>query len=175
MSGSIFDQTETDHMYTAQSGVRSLLLRVIAAEHGPESVAEYPIGAGLRSTAPAPVDSRHGIAAARLIRSTADALLRKQATAARGQGLSWAEVGAALGVTVNEGDSLGEVAFEEVAGKPSMRFDRRVVSWTCASCGRAVADYGPYNNNPADDQEGHEEDCARFAAEWQAHLDWITE
>ena len=94
---------------------------------------------------------------------------------AREAGMSWHEVGAALGVAElapARGSSVAEAAWEYAAGRPAHLSGRPgVFRWPCPDCGEVVTDRGPIGRSPAEDEQGHAEGCYRLAAavaEWFA-------
>lgn len=95
---------------------------------------------------------------------------------AREDGLSWQQIGEALGFRADPGCGIFPAgqAFRHLAsdlgsGSPSFGF-------TCGTCGRPVTDYGPEAGHPEDAERGHAAGCARLAAtvaEWERN--WADE
>jgi hypothetical protein len=97
---------------------------------------------------------------------------------AREPGMSWHEVGEALGVAEParaRGSSLGEAAWEYAAEWPEhLSGQPGVFQWVCHDCGEVVSDRGPGGRSPAEGEQGHAEGCHRLAAaiaEWLAQGD----
>jgi hypothetical protein len=95
---------------------------------------------------------------------------------AREDRASWQQIGEALGLAADgerEGYDLAVAAYEHIVGKPDP-WHQPSFAWTCADCGRSIADRGPYDSHPEDNEHGHNEACARIAAltsAWQAERD----
>lgn len=108
-----------------------------------------------------------GITAARHLEWAMRDEIRRHVKAAREDGRTWAEIGAALGCrTGPDRLPVSESAFRVVAADlgsgPSF-------AWTCPACLKTVIDYGPEAGHPEDAERGHAGGCARFAetvAEW---------
>jgi hypothetical protein len=87
---------------------------------------------------------------------------------AREAGLSWEQVGEALGLAGTSrarGPSLGEAAFEYAADRPAFRASQPgTFAWTCPGCGETVHDRGPSRRSPAEDEPGHAGGCQRLGA-----------
>jgi hypothetical protein len=101
--------------------------------------------------------------------------MRVSIARAREAGMSWHEVGGALGVAglaPARGSSVAEAAWKYAAGRPAHRSGRPgVFRWVCPDCGEVVSDRGPGGRSPAEDERGHAEGCHRLAAavaEWPA-------
>jgi hypothetical protein len=95
---------------------------------------------------------------------------------AREAGMSWHEVGEALGVTGlarARGSSLSAAAWEYAADRSAFRTAHLgTFAWTCPDCGETVRDRGPSDRNLAGDELGHSEGCQRLAAAVAA---WLAE
>lgn len=93
----------------------------------------------------------------------------------RGEGTSWREVADLLEIPWSEEYSRLERAYELVLGpepEGSSPFHTRSVYWTCGGpggCDKFIADRGPYNGHPFDNEDGHADDCRRRAAEGDAY------
>lgn len=88
---------------------------------------------------------------------------------AREDGLTWQDIGDALGIQVTAVDPDDHGAGESVAGYayeyavPGYRgISPDWFTWTCPSCGENIRDYGPGSGTP-DAEQGHAEGCERFA------------
>jgi len=97
---------------------------------------------------------------------------------AREAGMSWHEVGGALGVAElapARGTSVAEAAWEYAAGwSAGLGGQPGEFRWVCPDCGEVVSDRGPGGRSPAEDEQGHAEGCHRLAAavtEWLAQGD----
>lgn len=123
-----------------------------------------------------------GTRSARDIELGARFTAREYIRAAREAGHSWQEIGQALGVTPGGeagqgGETVADAAHTYAAGRPDPEapWRPRFFYWHCQSCDRAISDYG-LSNGPADDEQGHAENCPRLAAAvagWDA--DWEAE
>jgi hypothetical protein len=111
--------------------------------------------------------------AARALGTAMHGLVIEHALRARGAGEGWDEVAVALGL-VDEDRPDCMAAYLAVLG---VRADdpwwspARGVSWTCASCGARVRDFGPECGGPDDRETGHEPTCSRHRSElaaWEA-------
>ncbi len=100
---------------------------------------------------------------------------------AREGGLSWHDIGTALGLTPGgdrqqAGETVAEAAFTYAAGNPDTDHARRYgrsVTWTCRTCDKAISDHGLVSG-PGDDEKGHAAGCQRLAAAiatWDAETD----
>lgn len=161
---SISADTEHEAGAVARMGVDTLVNRVLREQHGPDAIAQRPIESGFRTMVDRPADYRQGILAARMVQSAASNLVNRYARDARGEGLSWLDLSAVLGVAEEEDDPAAK-AFELMAPRPSRPFDEVSVSWRCSSCDKYVRDVGPYNGHPGDCERNHAENCARHLAE----------
>jgi hypothetical protein len=150
--------------YTTRTNVEKIIHTALRQEHGAAAIVERPIR-GMTLTVDAPADYVAGIGAAQDIARVARSLASDYARKARGEGIPWRDLAAALGLSADPDDAPAESAFEIVAPAPSMPFDAVSVCWECASCGQWITDKGPYNGHPEDDEIGHAGNCARHAAE----------
>ncbi|MGH8571218.1 MAG: vWA domain-containing protein [Gammaproteobacteria bacterium] len=113
------------------------------------------------------------VRAAATVHAQTTLLVGEFAARARGGGVSWADLAEPLGVAElaqREGVAAGEAAWDLVVrrrwpggcrpggGIPS-------TSWSCATCGRRVADRGPFHGDPRDRETGHSPDCSRHLGE----------
>jgi hypothetical protein len=119
-----------------------------------------------------------GIRIALALERAARAGVRVYIARAREAGMSWHEVGGALGVaelTQERGSSVAEAAWEYAAGRPAhLSGQPGEFRWTCPDCGEVVSDRGPGGRSPAEDEQGHAAGCHRLAAavaEWLAQGD----
>lgn len=134
---------------------------------------ETPIEGMTWATRPGLDEPLAGVRAAVLARNVAVGHLRAYAEAARGAGRSWDDIGEALGIDADEySEPRGELAFGLlIEGRPLPTSEYRglwrepVSRWTCTSCGQPIADRGPFEAPPANNETGHTDDCARHAAE----------
>ncbi len=105
-----------------------------------------------------------GLREAVSLRSSAERVIEDYAKYARVEGVSWREIGEALGLAADEaGRSVAELAYEQVVGQPDL-WSQVNMYWTCPACGQNVTDRGPYDSHPLDNEHGHAEDCSRMAA-----------
>ena len=120
-----------------------------------------------------------GIAAARHLEHAARGLTREYIRCAREDGRTWDQIGMALDLAATaarRGIPLADAAYDEAAGDPDGEYARRygrTFAWTCPDCQATVRDRGP-SSGPADDEQGHEDDCRRLAsaiAAWEAQWD----
>ncbi len=118
-----------------------------------------------------------GIRAAEILSDTAARIRREYTEHARGEGITWQQIGQALGLDQGpdgkSGYDLGVVAFEYFAGAPDVWHEANFC-YRCASCQAYITDRGPFESHPEDNERGHADGCARFAAElaaWQAERD----
>jgi hypothetical protein len=93
---------------------------------------------------------------------------------AREAGMSWHDVGDALGVAELAracGSSLGEAAWEYAAERSAHLSGRPgEFRWVCPACGEVVSGRGPGGRSRAGDEQGHAEGCHRLAAAVAAWL-----
>ena len=119
-----------------------------------------------------------GIRVALALERAARAGVRVFIQRAREAGMSWAEVGEALGVAElarQRGSSLAEAAWQYAAERSAyLTGEPGAFRWTCQECGELISDHGPSGGSPAEDEPGHAEGCQRLAAavaEWLAQGD----
>ncbi len=108
-----------------------------------------------------------GIAIARQLEVAARYQVRRYIKHAREAGLSWQQIGAALGIT-GGGDgvaqAIAEAAFDYAAGPTdNWRGYDQSFAWTCQACGQGIQDRGPYHG-PRDAERGHADGCEHQAA-----------
>jgi hypothetical protein len=131
--------------------------------HDPDSPA-------VRDYDPAP-----GMRAARAVELAARRMTRDYVKVARQDGMSWHQIGAALGLTADteHGSTVADAAFALAAGDPGSYYARtygRSFPWTCPACRGVVSDHGPVSG-PYDNEPGHRDGCQRLAAAvtaWEA-------
>jgi hypothetical protein len=118
-----------------------------------------------------------GIQAAQVLTDSAARIRREYTQHARAEGTTWQQIGQPLGLDQGadgkSGYDLGVAAFEHFESGPDI-WNQSNFHYHCASCGEWITDRGPYESHPEDNERGHAEDCARFAAElaaWQAERD----
>jgi len=162
----------------AYGAARSSILR-IAQEQGAQ-VGERPIWPGAQSTMRY-AEPVAGIRAAITLQYAAQRAVRDYVRLAREDRASWQQIGEALGLAADgerEGYDLAVAAYEHAAGKPDP-WHQPGFGWTCADCGRSIADRGPYDSHPEDNEHGHGDACPRMTAltaAWQAERDtWEAE
>jgi hypothetical protein len=119
-----------------------------------------------------------GARAARDIELGARGTARGYIRAAREAGHDWDQIGHALGLAPGAdadqaGLTVAEAAYTYAAGHPctdtAIRYGRSF-TWRCLACDQPISDRGLIAG-PADDEQGHREDCRRLAAavaEWDA-------
>ena len=112
-----------------------------------------------------------------VLADSAARIRREYTQHARAEGTAWLQIGEALGLDQGpdgkSGYDLGVAAFEHFEGEPDL-WNQSNFHYHCAACGEWITDRGPYESQPEDNERGHAEDCARFAAElsaWQAERD----
>ena len=154
--------------------VRDQIRRLAVEGFGACEVA-VPIGE-TSLTRPGVDDALAGIGAAHLVRRVAEAAVAEYAVEARAAGRSWAEIGAALGITGEDWlGAVAERAFDQIAGTDRVGWSRSSVHWTCPECGERITDTGPFTSHPADIESGHGEGCLRYAADvaaWAEQAGW---
>lgn len=109
-----------------------------------------------------------GLRAALAVARIAESRAHRFAVALRGEGLSWVHIADLFKVPYSDDYSRRERVFEMVTDPPSGAFDRRRVFWKCGGpqgCGEHIADSGPYEPHPSDNESGHATSCGRAAAE----------
>jgi hypothetical protein len=112
---------------------------------------------------------------------TAARTCRERAERARADGITWEQIGEALGLHLGwdgkSGPDLGAAAFEHFTGEPGLS-SQASFRFRCASCAGYITDRGPLEGHPADNEPGHAEGCVRLAADivgWRARQDtWDT-
>lgn len=117
-----------------------------------------------------------GLTAALAVVKAAQQQAYKFVLGLRGEGTSWREVADLLEVPWTEGQSRTELAYDLVLGPASdsiSPFATRNLYWHCRGplgCGKYITDRGPYNGHPDDNEDGHDADCRRHAAEGEAYI-----
>lgn len=107
-----------------------------------------------------------GITAAVAVEREARRLALESVRYAREDGMAWAQIGEALGFGPQYGGDAGAAYRYAVPGHAAADW----FTWTCPSCRGLIRDYGP-ELGPHEAEEGHAEECGRFAAavaEWDA-------
>ena len=110
-------------------------------------------------------DPLHGITAAVALERAARTECLDLIRYAREDGLGWAQVAVALGLTGESYGMADSPASRAYAyGMPGYRgISPDWFLWRCPSCGGNIRDYGP-ELGPHEAEQGHAEGCARFAA-----------
>ncbi len=171
----------------ARQEVLSAVNRLVAQEHGAagfEVRDPYP-GAGEiwrgRHATPVP-----HLRAVRALRSAVVEEERRALDNARGAGLTWEEIGEALGLADaadRANQTLALAAWRYAAMRvmpdepdPEWAYSYRrdaTADWRCRACTGSVHEGHP-DNGPVDAERGHQPGCARFAAvqaAWRARWD----
>ena len=159
----------------AYLAAQSSALRIAEAE-GAE-IRERPVWPGALSTMRY-AEPLAGIRAARTLTRTAERVVGDYVKHARVDGISWQEIGEALGLDENgqrTGYDLAVRAFEYItdAGHHD-RSGTLSFYYPCPACEQGISDRGPYESHPEDNEHGHAEGCTRLAADiaaWQAQRD----
>jgi hypothetical protein len=110
-----------------------------------------------------------GIAAAKHLEWAAARTVRKHAKNAREDGLSWQQIGEAIGLADDPQSgmtSIAEHAFQRLASDLGSGSS---FGFTCGTCGKVIIDYGPEMGHPEDAERGHAEGCARMAEAIRAY------
>jgi len=185
----------SDAYFAAQSAVIQL------AEAGGAQIRERPAEPGASVTTRSAEPLADAQAAQILPQTTAllpetiARVRRDYAERARGDGITWEQIGEALGLDQGSagrsgcdlgvdgsgcdlgvggsGYDLGVGAFEYFTGGPDPWY-RASFRFCCASCGGYITDRGPFENYPEDNEHGHAEGCVRLAADiagWHAQQD----
>jgi hypothetical protein len=101
-------------------------------------------------------------------------ICRERAERARADGITWEQIGEALGLNLGSGGQsghdLGVAAFEHFTGEPG-RWSPASFRFRCAACGGHITDRGPRPGHPEDNEPGHAAGCVRLAADiaaWEA-------
>lgn len=115
-----------------------------------------------------PADFVAGVVAATRLSSLASGLATGYAAKARGEGRSWLDIAAAVGLDADGSADPADMAFTAFSHAAS-RYADPVARWRCGSCGQQGVDHGPYEPHPDDRETGHALDCARHAADIRAH------
>ncbi|MBW0101643.1 hypothetical protein [Pseudonocardia sp. KRD291] len=127
-------------------------------------------------------DPMAAVRAADLMARVAQSQRTEHALDARAAGRSWDEIGAALCVPADGERSRGEAVFEwlvegrapDPTGPGEGLFRTPTTWWRCGSCDQQVADRGPFESHPNDNESGHTEDCPRHraaVAAWRADIE----
>lgn len=148
------------------NGIRAVVLKM-GGDAAFETRAAFA-GSSFTSSFP---KAQYAIKAAVMLRDAAAGKVRRYVDEARGEGLSWLEIGELLGFGDNDGAGAAEQAFDLVSTGDTWS---RSTAWRCRVCDQVVTDQGPYNDHPTDNERGHAEDCTRFAAairRWEQRRD----
>jgi alkylhydroperoxidase family enzyme len=117
-------------------------------------------------TAPEP-EPLAAITAAVSLRHEAQRAVSDHVRTAREDGLTWEQIGAALGYRPDpHTDPVSESAFRAVASDLG---HGPAFTWTCPACLGVVIDYGPWAGGPADQERGHADGCGRLAETIRAY------
>jgi hypothetical protein len=157
--------------------VRSIVDRAIQAAVPPGDMVDRRTRPGSDYTWKVPVP-RAGLQAALTVVEMAQRKAYEFALGLRGEGTAWREVADLLDVPWSDDYSRPERAYEMVRGPDDGGFHQRNVYWTCAGplgCGRYITDRGPYNGQPIDNEDGHDDECRRLAADMAAWQRWSEE
>lgn len=137
------------------------------------------------STVARDVEPLPGVRAAVLARDVTTGCVRDYAAGARSEGHSWDAIAEALGLEPTDPlVSRSKRAYLHVVdGRPLHHKDPTqplgsvaVAHWLCASCDQYVTDHGPFDADPASNEEGHAPECARHDAEIAAYrAEWGDE
>jgi hypothetical protein len=122
-------------------------------------------GAGFTEEQPEPgAGIRIGLALERAARAGVRVYIQR----AREAGMSWEQVGEALGVAElarQRGSSLAEAAWEYAAERSAFLTGQfGAFRWTCPECGEVVSDRGPLGDHLAEVEQGHAAGCQRLAS-----------
>ena len=166
-------QRERAHVVAA-GRLQGLVLDLVREIHGDAAIerqARYD-GDQFPELVPTPLT---GLWAADGLLNRVSQEVHRHARRAREAGHTWDEIGQALDIKPGDGRSVAEAAYERFAGPPASWMLRGPsFSWRCPACDRVIADRGPYESHPDDNQPGHAPDCARLAAElsrWRSSWD----
>lgn len=162
----------TDPAYQVRHETSNAVRRLVAATGGQFS--ERPLirsePDGRKVSEPEPLA---GITAAVAVEREARRLYLESVRYAREDGVSWHAIGEAMGFADHPQPgmtSVAEHAFQRaVRGHAAADY----FVWTCPSCRKLIRDYGP-ELGPHEAEEGHAEECGRFAAAvraWDAQWD----
>jgi hypothetical protein len=153
-----------DEGFQIREAVRGVLIRLLR-EHG-GGVADrtlYGTTGMSDATVQEPGPPLEAIRLAKRLGWAVQQALETQVKYARQDGATWKEIGEAMGYTPDpDTPPLAESAFRVVA--PGTSEYNRYFTWTCPSCRAVVADYGPYEANPAETERRHGDGCGRLAA-----------
>lgn len=123
---------------------------------------------GTNTILPEPIAS---LESAHAIEQAAHTLIKDLIRQAREAGRSWHEIGEGLDLhwhAVLAKESIADVAYD-FALSYQAETGIRTFTWTCLACQQLVTDQSPFRELP-DQEEGHADDCRRWAAElteWQ--------
>lgn len=108
------------------------------------------------------IDAIARIEAAAELRLAARQLTVGYARCARGAGISWQQIGAALSseLLTGSGAAAADGAFGYVADTTA--FGQPVFAWVCRACRSTIIDHGP--RRAPDGEDGHASTCPRLAA-----------
>lgn len=122
-----------------------------------------------------------GLRAARHVELASHQVAQEYIRAAREAGYTWQEIGRELeeelqagNMTAHVNENIADTAYTYAVGPDpeTARYYGQSFTWRCPSCTGIIRDHG-LANGPADDEEGHAEQCARHAATIQAwNAEW---
>ncbi len=108
-----------------------------------------------------------GIRIALALKSAATQQVRDAVKYAREEGLTWVQIGEALGlaeVAEERGAWIADLAFDYYAVGDVSGWGTPSLPWRCFNCGELISDRGPSGGHPEDDEPGHKAGCTRLAA-----------
>lgn len=114
------------------------------------------------------------IEAAHAVEQAAHSLIKDYLQLARQAGRTWYEIGDGLDLHWQASaakESISEIAYS-TALDYRMTDGERIFTWNCPACQRLITDHNPFWDEPPAREEGHADDCPRWAAElaeWQRH------
>lgn len=158
----------TDDAYQVRHETGNAVRRLVRATGG--QFTERPLirsdPDGRKAEEPEPLA---GITAAVAVEREARRLCLESVRYAREDGLTWAQIGEAMGFGPQYGGDAVAAYRYAVPGHAAADW----TTWTCPSCCQLVRDYGP-ELGPREAEQGHAGGCGRFAAAvaaWEARWD----
>lgn len=151
----------------ARMSATSAVLRVARATGA--HVISRPAWPGSNSI-PDYAEPSSGLRIARALESAATGVTRDYVRYGREAGLTWHDIGVALGFRADPRDSgtnVGDAAFSfaaDVRRRSRERPEALTFRWTCPACHQNINDHGPSAGSPSEQQQGHATDCYRMAA-----------
>ena len=161
-------------LVVAGSRLRGLILDLVCEVHGDAAIERHARYEGDQFPEPAPTPLV-GLWAANYLSQRARSEVATHVRRAREAGHSWDEVAQTLDMEPDGGRTVAETTYERFAGSPaswSLRGPSFV--WRCPACDQLIADRGPYESHPEDNQPGHANGCARLRGEinrWRSSWD----